>query len=270
MTVILAIDTSTTAVTVAVLQAGDVASNAAVAERISVAARSAAGMTAEVGAARPSAGSANGPGAEPRGVGVNGPDVVVRSVLDARGHTELLAPLVRDVLAEAGLPPGGVTAIAVGCGPGPFTGLRVGMVTALTLGHALEVPVHGVGSLDALAEEALASSDVPEVLVATDARRREVYWARYTRSATGAAPAGPPGVAPPAELSDDLRALPTAGRGPLLYPDLFPAPLRGPVDVDAGWLARVCLRRWGAGVAMPVEPRYLRRPDALTTAERGG
>ncbi|MGL5930602.1 MAG: tRNA (adenosine(37)-N6)-threonylcarbamoyltransferase complex dimerization subunit type 1 TsaB, partial [Dermatophilaceae bacterium] len=167
----------------------------------------------------------------------------------------------------------------VGCGPGPFTGLRVGMVTALTMGHALGVPVHGVCSLDALAEEALAqealaegvlaSSGRSEVLVATDARRREVYWRRYTRSAEGALPAGPPAVALPAELPDDVRTLPTVGRGPLLYPELFPAPLERPLDVDAGWLARICLRRLATGVAMPVEPLYLRRPDALTTIERG-
>ncbi|MGL5818454.1 MAG: tRNA (adenosine(37)-N6)-threonylcarbamoyltransferase complex dimerization subunit type 1 TsaB [Phycicoccus sp.] len=230
MTVILAIDTSTTAVTAAVL--------------------SAAGAEAEH------------PGAEAA-------EVVVRSVLDARAHTELVAPLVRDVLAEGGVAPAGVTAIAVGCGPGPFTGLRVGMVTALTMGHALGVPVHGVCSLDALAEEALVSSGVPELLVATDARRREVYWARYARSPEGAVSTGSPGVAPPAELPDDVRALPAAGRGPLLYPELFPAPLGGPLDVDAGWLARVCLRRLAAAVAMPVEPLYLRRPDALTTIERG-
>ncbi|MGL5859958.1 MAG: tRNA (adenosine(37)-N6)-threonylcarbamoyltransferase complex dimerization subunit type 1 TsaB, partial [Phycicoccus sp.] len=136
-------------------------------------------------------------------------------------------------------------------------------------GHALGVPVHGVCSLDALAEEALASSGVSELVVATDARRREVYWARYTRSAEGAVPAGPPNVGVPAELPDDVRALPVVGRGAELYPELFPAVLEGPLDVDAGWLARVCLRRLALGVAMPVEPLYLRRPDALTTAERG-
>ncbi|MGL5866092.1 MAG: tRNA (adenosine(37)-N6)-threonylcarbamoyltransferase complex dimerization subunit type 1 TsaB [Dermatophilaceae bacterium] len=224
MTVILAIDTSTTAVSAAVLRTA---------------------------------------GAPER------PEVVARSVLDARAHTELVAPLVRDVLAEVGLTPADVTGVAVGCGPGPFTGLRVGMVTARTLGYALGVPVHGVCSLDALAEEALAASGMPEVLVATDARRREVYWARYTRSAGGAGPVGPPGVAFPADLPDDVRSLPTVGRGPLLYPEWFPHSANGPLDVDAGWLARICLRRLAAGVAMPVEPRYLRRPDALTTSERG-
>ena len=76
--------------------------------------------------------------------------------VDARAHTEKLAPLVRDTLAAAGATPADLTGIAVGTGPGPFTGLRVGLVTAVTMGHALGIPVHGVCSLDALAEQALA------------------------------------------------------------------------------------------------------------------
>ena len=65
-------------------------------------------------------------------------------------------------------------AIVVGCGPGPFTGLRVGMATAAAYGHALGLPVHGVCSLDAIGIVAGGN-----LLVVTDARRREVYWARY-------------------------------------------------------------------------------------------
>ena len=197
---------------------------------------------------------------------------VVGVEVDARAHAEKLAPLVRDTLAAAGAAPGDLTDVAVGTGPGPFTGLRVGMVTAVTMGHVLGIPVHGVCSLDALAEQALAESAVSEVLVATDARRKEVYWARYARGADpseGARALTAPAVDRPAELAADLRALPTAGRGPVLFPDLFPAGLDGPLDVDPGWLARVAVRRAAAGDRMPVEPLYLRRPDALTTAERG-
>ncbi len=190
--------------------------------------------------------------------------------VDARAHTEQLAPLVRDTLAAAGATPADLTDIAVGTGPGPFTGLRVGLVTALTLGHALGIPVHGVCSLDALAEQALAEhDDLEEVLVATDARRKEVYWARYARGAEGAVARTAPAVDRPAELADDVRALPAVGRGPVLFPELFPNGLGGPLDVDPGWLGRVALRRIAAGEPMPVEPLYLRRPDALTTAERG-
>jgi tRNA threonylcarbamoyl adenosine modification protein YeaZ len=199
-----------------------------------------------------------------------GRDPVVGVVVDARAHTERLAPLVRDTLAAAGATPADLTDIAVGTGPGPFTGLRVGLVTAVTLGHALGIPVHGVCSLDALAEQALAADHgVDEVLVATDARRKEVYWARYARGADGAVALTEPAVDRPAEIADAVRALPTVGRGPLLYPDLFPNGLGGPLDVDPGVLGQVALRRIAAGEPMPVEPLYLRRPDALTTAERG-
>ena len=133
-------------------------------------------------------------------------DPVVGVEVDARAHSEKLAPLVRDTLAAAGVAPGDLTDVAVGTGPGPFTGLRVGMVTAVTMGHVLGIPVHGVCSLDALAEQALAGSAVPELLVATDARRKEVYWARYGRGADpseGAVALTPPAVDRPAELAAD-------------------------------------------------------------------
>ena len=193
--------------------------------------------------------------------------------VDARAHTEQLAPLVRDTLAAAGATPADLTDIAVGTGPGPFTGLRVGLVTALTLGHALGIPVHGVCSLDALAEQALAAvaDGVDEVLVATDARRKEVYWARYGRGCRRRAwRLTEPAVDRPAEVADAVRALPTVGRGPLLYPDLFPNALGGPARrrPRRGWGGWRC-GDWPNGDPMPVEPLYLRRPDALTTLERG-
>ena len=199
-----------------------------------------------------------------------GADPVLGVAIDARAHTEKLAPLVRDTLATAGASTTDLTGIAVGTGPGPFTGLRVGLVTAVTMGHALGIPVHGVCSLDALAEQALAEHDgVAELLVATDARRKEVYWARYSRGADGAVALTEPAVDRPAELPEDVRALPTVGRGPVLYPGLFAHSLGQPLDVDPGWLGRVALRQLATGEPMPVEPLYLRRPDALTTAERG-
>ncbi|WP_404352652.1 tRNA (adenosine(37)-N6)-threonylcarbamoyltransferase complex dimerization subunit type 1 TsaB [Phycicoccus jejuensis] len=199
----------------------------------------------------------------------DGEEPVVGVEVNARAHTELLAPLVERTLAQAGAGVRDVTDLAVGTGPGPFTGLRVGMVTAVTMGYALDVPVHGVCSLDVLAEQALAATDADEVLVATDARRREVYWARYRRGSDGAAEAvTEPAVEAPGGLPAEVRALPTAGRGPLLYAELFEAPLADVLDVDPGVLARVAARRLAAGTPMPVEPLYLRRPDALTTAER--
>lgn len=190
--------------------------------------------------------------------------------IDARGHTEQLAPLIATLLADTGVAPRDLTAVVVGNGPGPFTGLRVGMVTGLTMGHALGIPVFGVCSLDVLAHQG-APITHGEILVATDARRKEVYWARYRVDPTahhGVGRLSEPAVDRPAELPDDVLSLPTVGRGPVLYPDLFPNALH-PHDVDAGLLALIGARGIAAGVPMPVEPLYLRRPDALTNAERG-
>src|SRR5688500_19657955 len=95
-------------------------------------------------------------------------------------HAEQLAPLIDRALTGADIVRQDLTAIAVGVGPGPFTGLRVGLVTARTLGYVLELPVYGVCSLDVLAAEAVASGIGRRgFLVATDARRKEVYVATY-------------------------------------------------------------------------------------------
>ncbi len=185
---------------------------------------------------------------------------------DPRGHTEHLAPLIDALLRDSGRAPRDLTAIAVGTGPGPFTGLRVGLVTAVTLGHVLGIPVHGVCSLDAMAQDAAPLAG-GELVVATDARRREVYWARYAVRDGRAVRLSDPAVSRPADVAEEVRSLPTAGRGPLLYPELYPHPV-GPLDVDGGALVRLAARRVAAGEPMAVEPLYLRRPDALTTAER--
>ena len=97
-----------------------------------------------------------------------------RVTVDARAHAETLTPNVLGALADAQLTMADLQAVVVGCGPGPFTGLRVGMATAAAYGHALSIPVFGVCSLDGI-----GATTTGEVLVVTDARRREVYWARY-------------------------------------------------------------------------------------------
>ena len=107
-----------------------------------------------------------------------------RVTVDPRAHAEQLTPNVLAALADAGVGMAGLDAVVVGCGPGPFTGLRVGMATAAAYGHALGLPVFGVCSLDAIGVD--TSGDV---LVVTDARRREVYWARYRDGARIEGPA---------------------------------------------------------------------------------
>ena len=191
------------------------------------------------------------------------------SVVDARRHTEHLAPLIEQCLADAGVAPADVTDVVVGNGPGPFTGLRVGIVTGLVFAHARGIPVHGVCSLDAVAHEAAPLVPEGELVVATDARRKEVYWGRYAVKGGLTSRLTDPAVDRPGDLPESLRRRPTAGRGPVLYPELFPAPV-AVLDASADALATVAIARLEAGDELPVEPLYLRRPDALTTAERVG
>lgn len=168
-------------------------------------------------------------------------------------HGEQLAPLIEQVLQRAGLVRQDLTAIGVGVGPGPFTGLRVGLVTARTLAHVLDIPVYGVCSLDALAVEAVGTATVTgDFLVATDARRKEVYLASY--DADGVRVEGPV-VDRPAVLATDL---PVVGEGAVLYAEQFPGH-RPPLRPNAGWLARTIVEE-RAELRDP-DPLYLRRPD---------
>lgn len=206
--------------------------------------------------------------------------VAGRSTPDARRHAELLAPSIAAVLDEAGASRGDITAVAVGVGPGPFTGLRAGVVTARVLGLALGVEVVGVCSLDALALQvardlragAGSLGSAGPFAVATDARRHELYWALYEH------PSDPdgvprrlsgPAVTAPTELP---HAVPVAGRGATLYPEEFAHPA-GPLDVDAGAVAELAVRALSSGPSdradlLPPEPLYLRRPDAAPPGAR--
>ena len=180
-------------------------------------------------------------------------------------HGEQLAPLLEQAMAQAGVTRLGLDAVAVGVGPGPFTGLRVGLVTARTLGWTLGLPVHGVCTLDVLAVEAVrtdvlaAYAGTETFAVATDARRKEVYVARY--DAAGTRVAGPV-VDRPDQVATEG---PVVGEGPLLYPGAFPLAV-GPTRPSAGWLARAVVE--GLVEVLEPEPLYLRRPDAVVSASR--
>lgn len=193
------------------------------------------------------------------------------STLDPRRHGEYLAPAMAEVLASAGRIPADVTAVVSGTGPGPFTGLRVGLVTARTFAYARGIPVFGVCSLDAMAHQAWLEGAVSvgqSCVVATDARRKEVYWARYVATAQGARRTGDPMVAKAKTIADEVRGLPVIGRGALLYAESF-GPRVGPLDVSAGALADCAARLLAAGLTLPEpEPMYLRRPDAVPQPPR--
>jgi len=152
------------------------------------------------------------------------------------GHAEHLAAVIREVLPEVGA----VTGIVVGVGPGPYTGLRVGVVSAAVMGEALGVPVAGVCSLDGI------GARFTDVVVVTDARRREVFAARY---AGGVRVDGPVVIAP-GEVSVRWPGIPVVGPGAQRYPELGTV-----VELDAADLLAV-------PAGMPVRPWYLREPDA--------
>lgn len=191
----------------------------------------------------------------------DGDDVVAERLSEIpMKHGEHLAPLIEALLTDNGLVRQDLTAIAVGVGPGPFTGMRVGLVTARTLGHVLEIPVYGVCTLDVIAIEAIDTGAVSgDFLVATDARRKEVYLAAYDdlgRRLDG------PVVAKPADVPSGL---PVTGEGALLYPEHFPHAV-APNRPSAGWLARVVAEE--RAELLDPEPLYLRRPDAVANPPR--
>jgi tRNA threonylcarbamoyl adenosine modification protein YeaZ len=198
--------------------------------------------------------------------------LAMRVTADARRHGELLAPSVSAVLAEAGCRPADLTAVVAGVGPGPFTGLRVGLVTAAALAAALGIPGYGACSLDAIAAPVLRAAPLGgrRLLVATDARRLEVYWATYEQAGTRIAG---PDVHRPAELAGRLADLDVAavcGAGARLYRDLLPLPLAGGADhPDPAALAALARHRVLTGApAEPLTPLYLRRPDASPPGRR--
>jgi tRNA threonylcarbamoyl adenosine modification protein YeaZ len=176
-----------------------------------------------------------------------------RTTVDAKAHGELLAPEVHDALADAGIGPRELAAVVAGVGPGPFTGLRVGLVTAAALGQTLAIPTYGVCSLDGL-----GFGQGGTVLVATDARRREVYWAVYR---DGVRLTGPAVDKPDAVPVDADYAV---GEGAARYASLLDLPVREePRYPSALALATLAADRVLAGKPTePLTPLYLRRPDA--------
>lgn len=196
-----------------------------------------------------------------------------RGAGEQRRHAELLAPLVVEALGAAGVARADLTAVAVGTGPAPFTGLRAGLVTARTLGFALGIPVHGVCSLDVLALQAVAAG-ASEVVVVTDARRREVYTARYRASDGDVERLSGPAVLRPQDLAPELSGVLVVGPGLALHREALGGPPHGgaPADaavtLDPAVLGRLALARAAAGADLSTEPLYLRRPDVAPAPAR--
>jgi tRNA threonylcarbamoyladenosine biosynthesis protein TsaB len=171
------------------------------------------------------------------------------TVADQMAHVEELMPLVSECVDAAAVRVADLGQLIVGVGPGPFTGLRVGVVTARMLSYVLRIGLRGVCSLDVLAAQFLGESP-GEFVVATDARRREVYWARYSPLGVRL---GEPRVSRPS----DLPRLPVIGPAADLYADQLQA-VPGPRSMDPAVLATTGATLPDAGH----EPLYLRHPDA--------
>jgi tRNA threonylcarbamoyl adenosine modification protein YeaZ len=184
--------------------------------------------------------------------------VAQRVVVDAKAHAERLAPEIDAILNEGGVKPRDLAAIVAGVGPGPFTGLRVGLMTAATLGSVLGIPTYGVCTLDAL-----GAATSGRTLVATDARRREVYWAIYEdgRRITE------PGVDKPGDLAPLLskeRVLRGVGEGTQRYRDVLGIAAAEPLYPSLELMVALAAERVREKEkSETLTPLYLRRPDAV-------
>ncbi|MDP9094127.1 MAG: tRNA (adenosine(37)-N6)-threonylcarbamoyltransferase complex dimerization subunit type 1 TsaB [Actinomycetota bacterium] len=180
-----------------------------------------------------------------------------RVTINERGHGELLAPSLQGCLAEAAVHPQQLGAVVAGLGPGPYTGLRVGLVTAAVLADLLGIPAYGVCSLDAIAISAPGGADL---LVAADARRKEVYWAHYDPARVRVR--GPEVSRPQDVPTEGIGAM--AGAGARLFAAELGLHLLEADYPGVTGLAHCASQRVAS--AAPTEtltPLYLRRPDAV-------
>jgi tRNA threonylcarbamoyladenosine biosynthesis protein TsaB len=186
-------------------------------------------------------------------------------------HGEVLAPGIESLLADAGVRPAQVVRVVVGVGPGPFTGLRVGVVTATVFAHSIGAELVGVCSLDALSLQVSADAFAAGgwLLVGSDARRREVYVAGYDRP--GRRTFGPEVMAPAAarERAEDIvaslpgRSVRFVGAGAAAAPDVFGKGVPALTPEAASLATGVNAARL---LPMPVHPLYLRPADAVVSA----
>ncbi len=178
---------------------------------------------------------------------------VVRTSSDTRGHAERIGTFIAEVLAESGVRPSELDAVAVGMGPGPFTGLRVGIAAARTFALGAGVPI-----LTVVSHDAVAFGEQDPVLVVTDARRRELAYSTYAVPGADSLPVRTSG--PSLTLSTEIESAVTGYDG---YRRIDAA------TVDAASLGRLALARFDAGApAGPREPVYLRAPDVTLAAPK--
>ena len=202
--------------------------------------------------------------------------VSFRAVHAGQKHSELLTPMLGELLAEAGLNYRQLDGLAFGCGPGSFTGLRIACGVAQGLALGADLPVLGVSTLEALAEEAGEGAD--EVLACLDARMNEVYAGLYRREGSGWRALAGPVVCPPS-LAPLLGGAGCIGAGPgfAAYPALRER-MQGRLTrivadaiPHARGIVKLAAPRFTAGefgAPETAEPVYVRDQVALKISER--
>ncbi len=166
---------------------------------------------------------------------------------------ELTAALISQAIGSAGITVDDISDVVIGVGPGPFTGLRAGIVTAVVFGYARDIPVHGICSLDAVAFDY-----AKPCIVVTDARRKELYWAQYEQDRISE-----PQVLKPYVLAERFSDIDFVGPGAQLYPEFVNGQV---MELRAGALAQ--LFAGGNAALVEVKPMYLRKPDAVAPTIR--
>lgn len=172
-----------------------------------------------------------------------------RTEADTMRHAEVIGELIRGALADAGVAPSALSGVVAGMGPGPFTGLRVGIAAAKAFAFGAGRPVIPVVSHDAVAFERYSAGHTGALLVVTDARRRELYWSAYSGVDANGLPvrSGAPGLSKPDEL-------PATGAAPSTRFDA--------AAVSAGALGMLAELRYANGLPFDAAvPLYLRSPD---------
>ena len=208
------------------------------------------------------------------GCAIGGHEGVLASAHSARGkrHAETLAPSIDFVRRQARIELSEISVIAVDVGPGLFTGLRVGIAAAKAMAHALRVPMIGISSLDLLAWPVRHTTR--EIVAVVDARRGEVFHARYRPTPGGVQRTSGPSVSSPHELQADLQATDVeyllVGDGALRYAQEWDAVrvelaeqfLAYPNAASLVQLAHARAIREDFVQPWELEPLYLRPPDA--------
>jgi tRNA threonylcarbamoyl adenosine modification protein YeaZ len=181
-----------------------------------------------------------------------------RGIPDTMRHAEVVGRLIQECLTEAAVPVSAVSGVVGGMGPGPFTGLRVGIAAARVFALGIGRPLVPVVSHDAIAYGAYRTGRTGPLLVVTDARRREVYWSAYSGADASGLPVriGAPALAKPAELLEDS----------FMHVGL---PRLDAATISAGDLGMVAELTFAAGRPPAAdEALYLRSPD-VTVSKNG-